>query len=169
VGPRELVATLRHHGTRAWGLPGDAAACEPVPTDVDADWNGITVCMHLRDYQATTASMVAELPRDGHAPMRAWVALGSPCVSVYMPVFPPDGVPYELADTGTWKRFAALRDRAEADPDALAPIRAVLADVETELWARGDEAYATGSPAARDDAVRAAWAPIEAALVRLGV
>ncbi len=93
-GPRDLVATLRDHGSGPWGAPGAAPdECSPVPTEVDADWNGVTVCMHLRGYQATTASMVAELPTDPEAPLRAWVALGSPCVSVYVPVLPSPGSP----------------------------------------------------------------------------
>jgi len=92
VGPRDMVATLRHHGDGAWGAPGSASSVtSPVPTGVDDDWNGVTVCMHLRDYQATTASMVAELPTDPDAILRAWVAIGSPCASVYVPVFPPFG------------------------------------------------------------------------------
>jgi hypothetical protein len=169
VGPGELVATLRHHGTVPWGAPGDDGSCEPLPGDVDAAWNGITVCMHLRNYQATTASMVAELPSDTEAPMRAWVALGSPCVSVYVPVFPPRLSPRELAEPGTWARFAALRDRVEARPDSLAPTRTALAGVEAELWHAADDAYATGSGARLDRAVTSAWAPVDAALRRLGV
>jgi secernin len=170
VGPREMVATLRHHGTVAWGAPGrDDEMCEPVPGDVDAEWNGITVCMHLRDYQATTASMVAELPADTEEPMRAWVALGSPCVSIYIPVFPPALAPSELAAPECWVRFAALRDRVEADPGALAPTRAALAGVEADLWDAADDAYATGSEARLERAVTNAWAPVDAALHRLGV
>ncbi len=110
VGPRDLVAALRHHGDVPWGAPGsDPSVCSPVPTGVDEDWNGVTVCMHLRDYQATTASMVAELPADPDATMRAWVALGSPCASVYVPVFPPLGVPAEL---GTDRDVGAVRQAA---------------------------------------------------------
>ncbi len=109
AGPAELVATLRHHGHAAWGAPGsDARITSPVPTGVDEDWNGVTVCMHLADYQATTASMVAWLPRDPEEVLQAWVALGSPCASVYVPVFPPFAVPSELGDPATWQRFATL-------------------------------------------------------------
>jgi secernin len=170
VGPRAMVATLRHHGTGAWGAPGDEESTpDPVPVDVDSEWNGITVCMHLRDYQATTASMVTELPRDSEAPMRAWVALGSPCVSVYVPVFPPALIPVELASPATWARFAALRDRVEVDPDALAPTRTALADVEDQLWHAADDAYATGSHARLERSVASSWAPVDAALTRLGV
>ena len=115
--------------------------------------------MHLRDYQATTASIVADLPSDPDAPLRAWVALGSPCASVYVPVFPPFGVPAELGDTETWKRFAALRDRVEADPDALEPIRARFAPVEAELWARADARSPVTTPPRSTSSSRGAWAP----------
>ena len=136
-GPRDLVATLRDHGAGPWGAPGGAPdRWSPVPAGVDADWNGVTVCMHLRDYQATTASMVAELPADPDAPLRAWVALGSPCASIYVPVFPPARVPAELGCSDTWLRFATFRDRVEATPEALDPIRARFAGVEAELWDR---------------------------------
>lgn len=168
-GPRELVATLRHHGDGPWGAPGRSPSCSPVPTGVDEDWNGITVCMHLRDYQATTASMVAELPADAHAPLRAWVALGSPCSSVYIPVFPPRLTPTELARPETWSRFAALRDRAEADGAVLPSVRDELSGVEAELWERADVAYATGTPTALEQFVASSWAPVDAALRRLGV
>jgi hypothetical protein len=131
------------------------------------DAEGFSVCMHLRGYQATAASMICELPSDGDAPTRAWVTSGSPCVSVFLPVFPPDGVPTELADEHTWKRFLGLRDRVEGDAAALAEIRAVLAPVESDLW---DEADAV----AHDRRERAAfvarsWSPVDRALVELGV
>ncbi|MGZ6993885.1 MAG: hypothetical protein ACXVIM_01655 [Acidimicrobiia bacterium] len=169
-GARELVGTLRHHGGQAWGAPGSApTAPSPVPTGVDDDWNGITVCMHLRDYQATTASMVAELPADPDATLRAWVGLGSPCASVYVPVFPPLRVPPELGKPETWLRFAALRDRVETMPDALERVRAHLAGVEAELWERADLAVASGTPNALDEFVASSWAPVETALRALDV
>lgn len=169
-GPREMVATLRHHGDITWGAPGSSSdLTSPVPTGVDDNWNGVTVCMHLLDYQATTASMVAELPQDPDAIRRAWVALGSPCASIYVPVFPPFGVPSELGRPDTWRRFAALRDRVEADPDALGAVRARLAPVEDELWDRADRAVASGISAQLDELVGTAWTPVEAALTELGV
>jgi secernin len=169
-GPRDMVATLRSHGDAAWGAPGSGSLeISPVPTEVDAHWNGVTVCMHLRDYQATTASIVAELPTDPDATVRAWVALGSPCASVYVPVFPPFGVPAELSRPDTWRRFAALRDRVEAVPDALEAVRSRLAPVEDELWARADHAAAARHSGPVEEFVHSAWAPVETALTRLGV
>jgi secernin len=169
IGPADLVATMRDHGDGPWGTPGGTLRTSPVPTGVDAEWNGVTVCMHVRDYQATTASMVADLPVDAEAPLRAWVALGSPCASVYVPVFPPGRAPAALAAPATWTRFAALARRVEADPDALDQVRAVLAPVEAELWDAADHAAKRGTAAALDQCTADVWAPVDDALTRLGV
>ena len=72
---------------------------------------------------ATASSMVAALPTDPSAPLRAWVAPGSPCVSVYLPVFPPQegrsgAVAVELADEGAWRQVDVLRRRCEDDAAA---------------------------------------------------
>jgi hypothetical protein len=167
-GPRDIVATLRHHGDRAWGRPGDDPDdVSPVPREVHSDGTGVTVCMHIPGYQATAASMVAELPVAADEPARAWIALGNPCSSVYVPVFPPDDVPAPLADPATWARFAALRDRVERDPDALAEVRAVLGPVEAELWDTAEAATASGQAAPRTAAVRGAWPLVDAALRKL--
>jgi hypothetical protein len=123
--------------------------------------------MHLRDYQATAASMICELSRDDDTPMRAWVASGSPCVSVYVPVFPPDGVPIELAEERTWNRFLALRQRVEGDDAALAEVRSELAPVESALWAEADAV--AGDADARTAFVARAWDPVDHALSNLGV
>lgn len=163
--PADLVATLRDHGGEHWGRPGDdPALAVPPPAEVQPDFTGVTVCMHVRDYQATTASMVCELPAAPEAPLRAWVALGSPCVSVYVPVFPPAAVPPSWADPATWERFRQLRDRVEADRDELAAIRAVLGPIEAQLW---EEADAVASdPDARARFALDVWPRVEAALGR---
>jgi secernin len=164
----DVVATLRHHGERAWGAPGrDPAAASPPPTDVQDDWRGVTVCMHVRGAQVTNASIVAELPGDSSAPLRAWIALGSPCVSVYVPAFPPAGVAPELADPASWARFAELRDRVERDGDELGEIRAVLAPIETELWEEADDSAT--DPDRRARFTGGAWRRVENGLTKLGV
>jgi hypothetical protein len=111
--------------------------------------------MHVRGYQVTTASMVAELPRDAGTPVRAWIALGSPCVGVYVPVFPTSDVPAELSNPETWARFARLRDRAEGagGTEELAEIRSVLGPVESDLWEEADETGASGDWRRIDDAL----------------
>jgi len=168
--PADLAATLRHHGERPWGAPGrDPTDCSPPPKGVDADLHGFTVCFHVNEpgfiVETTTSSMIAALPT-GAAPLRAWVALGTPCAGIYVPVFPPDVVPPALAHPATWSRFAALRDRVEETPAALAGVRAVLGPLETELWQRADAAAA--DPATQLTCVTEAWRAVDAALVRLG-
>jgi dipeptidase len=102
--------------------------------------------------------MVAELPADPGRPARAWVALGSPCVSVYVPIplivspgngpaSSPVALPSVVTDAGTWWRFAAVRHAVGSDAEALGTVRAELSVLEDALW---DEADAL-------DASRAAW------------
>lgn len=169
VTARDLVATMREHGTGPWGAPGSGAAgVVPPPTEVDAEWRGVTVCMHLRGYQSTTASMICELPSSPEAPLRVWTALGSPCAAVYVPAFPPS-LPVELADPAQWARFAALRDRVEADGGTLDAIREVLAPVEDALWDEADELARDANPEQCAAFASRCWTPVDAALSRLGV
>jgi secernin len=140
------AAHLRDHGSGPWGAPGIPGPVVPPPAGVGRDFSGVTVCMHVRDLSVTAASMIAELPSalaDG-APLRVYVAAGSPCASIYVPAFPgtvngpPPCVPVELSDQALWHAADAVRRRVEADPDALAEARAVLQPVEDELWAEAD-------------------------------
>jgi secernin len=163
--PADLVSTLRHHGEQMWGHPERVGAVSPPPAgDGDEAWS---VCLHLPDLGlATTASLVAELPADPGTPLRVWAALGSPCASIYVPLFPPVSPPM-LADPQTWGRFARLRDRVESDPAALAEIRGELAPVETQLWVDAD---AAGRDEERQQVVvDASSAAVDAALDRLSV
>jgi dipeptidase len=147
--PAATAAHLRDHGRGPWGEPGARAGSRPVPPParVGEDLSGVTVCMHVRDVVVTTASMIAELPHEAGrgAPLRAWVAAGSPCVSIYVPSFPraaagpPPFVPLELSGEELWHAADRLRRRVETDPSALAGVRAALDPVEDELWAEADE------------------------------
>jgi hypothetical protein len=111
--------------------------------------------------------MVAELPEDPDAPLRAWVALGSPCASVFVPVFPPVAVPAEMSRADSWARFAALRNRVEGDADALADVRAVLSPIEAGLW---EDADAVAAERRRHTAFAAStWERVDAGLAKLGV
>ena len=185
--PAEAVAMLRDHGTGPWGAPGAPVEASPPgpPDDVHADWSGVTVCMHVRGYQCTTASMVADLPASGDGPLRVWASLGTPCAGVFLPVAvfgdratgvraldrapgPWAVVPAGLGDAEAWRSFSALSRRVEAlggeGADALAATRAVLAPVEAAAWDDADALWAAGaSPEAWqaaatrwDQAVRAA-------------
>jgi secernin len=169
--PGRLAAHLRDHGSGPWGAPaGGGAVVPPPPPPALPDGTGVSICLHARGYMATAASMVAELPADPAAPLRAWVALGSPCASVFVPVFPPEGVAPAFAEEATWRRFAALRDRVEADGAALEVIRAVLGPLEAALWSAADELAATGAaadPVRRRSFAQTAWAEVDAALASL--
>ncbi len=185
----DLAGVLRDHGGRPWGRPGDdAGMIAPLPPPViDRSGTGVSVCMHLRHVQATTAAMVASLPRDPAEPVRVWVALGSPCTSVFVPAMPfgaGGGVPPELGDEATWQRFRALRDRVEAARDnssddserELTTIRRTLGPVEARLWADADRAAACGSSDSAvdgpsDSAVDGPgdWAAVDAGLAALDV
>ena len=63
----DVVATLRDHGNGPWGAPGRRRRRRrrsPLPDAHAAPTTEhVTVCMHVRGYQATTASLVVELPR----------------------------------------------------------------------------------------------------------
>jgi secernin len=158
VSARTIAATMRDHGNTFGELPGD----------IGEDWSGFTVCMHRREVPAqTTASMIVNLPL-GDAPLRVWTCLGNPCLSVYVPAFPPAIAP-ELADPEQWKRFARLRDRVEAEPDEAREVRAVLAATEDLLWNAADAAVVSGDANARTWFARDAYHPVDQALRRLGV
>ena len=155
----DLARTLRSHG--------EGRGAGELPGGVGDDWSGYSVCMHRREsHSQTTASMITEL-RAG-APRRTWVCLGNPCVSVYVPCFGSAVAP-ELADEAQWRCFARLRDRVEATPGELAEVQEVLRPVETELWAEADAAYGAGEWAPLEAWAPAAFAPVDAALHRLGV
>ncbi|HEX5096787.1 MAG TPA: hypothetical protein VFX21_12260, partial [Acidimicrobiia bacterium] len=156
VDARALARTMRDHG--------EAPA---VPAEPGSDGRGVTVCLHVRGLQATTASMITELRDDG-APARVWLALGSPCVSVYVPAFLP-AVPVELAAEAQWFRFAQLRRRVEGWADALAAVQEVLAPVEAALWDEADELARSGDVSAMARFAKRAYEPVDAALQRLGV
>jgi hypothetical protein len=102
--------------------------------------------MHVRGVSVTAASMITELTpglADG-APLRVFVAPGSPCASIYVPAFPstaagpPPFVPFELSGEDLWRAADAVRLVVEDEPAALPAIREALTPVEDELWAEAD-------------------------------
>jgi dipeptidase len=141
---RAAGAHLRDHGTGPWGAPGSDGPVVPAPVEVGADGSGVTLCMHIRDFEATTASMVAALPVPGAGPGRAWVALGNPCASVFVPLAAPSpsapraSVPHALTQESTARRFAAVSRTAETDAASLEAVRAVFGAIEAELWDEAD-------------------------------
>ncbi|HET9611953.1 MAG TPA: hypothetical protein VFP06_20225 [Acidimicrobiales bacterium] len=179
--PADAAAALRDHGTGPWGAPGipgpdGEPPPPPPPATVGDDWSGVTVCMHVRDYQCTTASLVADLPGSPGTPPRLWASLGTPCCGVFLPVamLPgrPPVLPPVLGDPAAWRSFAALSRRVEAPGDrgaaALAAARAALAPVEAGAWQEADALWAAGAgPAAWRAAAARCDAAVRAALAAL--
>lgn len=142
--PRQVVGHLRDHGTGPWGEPGRVPehganpGPVPPPLETSADGKGITICMHTGGLLATTASMVAFLPQPAAGPLRSWVAVGSPCVSVYVPLFGMPDLSSGGVDARLWHANAELRRQVEADGDLLVDLRRELDPLEAELWAEAD-------------------------------
>jgi hypothetical protein len=138
--PRQPVATLVDPRLRASEA---VLAAGPVTVDdVTAHLrshtgdDGWTVCMHVPGVEATTASAVVELA-PGERPLGRWL-LGSPCTSVYVPVF----VGRALGEPVAWERLAGLGPEHRAALDALeASLAADAADDDAwgpEAWRRVD-------------------------------
>jgi secernin len=152
--PAATAAHLRDHGQGPWGAPGTSGPVDPpqpAEAAIEADAGVASVCMHVPGRRVTTASLIAVLPTDlgEGAPLRTYVALGSPCVSIYVPAFPrsvagpPPFVPFELSQEALWRAADVLRERVEADPGAIGAIREVLDPVEDELWFEADDIAGT--------------------------
>lgn len=75
---------------------------------------GWTVCMHVGAVEATTASLVTELPGADAGPLVPRFLLGSPCRSIYVPLRPGESV-----DLPGAARFAALTDEHRRPLDDL--------------------------------------------------
>lgn len=144
-GPREMAAALRDHGGARWGMPGAGRAPVGPPADQGPNGEGWTVCMHVRQLSTTTSSMIGWLDASGEH--RAWLALGAPCVSVFVPVSATTATPAGLADPDAWHRLARLRDLVDADPSRLGPIRDRLDPLESRLWDDADELADAGADA----------------------
>jgi hypothetical protein len=136
--PRQPVATLVDPRLRA-----SQAVLAAAPVTVDGVLahlrshtgdDGWTVCMHVDGVEATTASAVVELAPGGR-PLGRWL-LGSPCTSVYVPLF----VGRTIGDPVAWDRFAALGPEHRSAMDELeAGLAADVADDDAwgpEAWRR---------------------------------
>ena len=135
--PADAVAVLRSHGPVPWGDPvgrtrNDGEVVAP-PDDVRDDFSGISVCMHVRDYQRTTASLVTWLPADREERPRTVAALGSPCCSIFVPCG-TGWMPEVLGHAAPWAGVGGLAAAVEATPDALAEVGMGLDPVEDRIW-----------------------------------
>lgn len=175
VEPADLAAALRDHGTGPWGRPGSTSAAVPPPGRAfdPQTGDGVTVCMHLRDYQATTSAIVAALPVDEGGPVRVWVALGNPCASIFVPGFLPSAVPPAFGEVATARRFADVSRSVEATHGGarLEHVRAVLDPLEADLWQEADALVSRGDSSDTHASTRFAadaWSRVDAALAALG-
>jgi len=100
---------------------------------------GWTVCMHVDGFEATTASVIAELP-EGRRPI-ARFSLGWPCRSVFVPLL----VGHPLGDVLCHDDFARftlaereMLDRLEADLERDVLVAAAVDDPgwNAEAWGR---------------------------------
>ena len=141
--PRQPVTTLVNPR-----LACSTAAIASRPTTLRAltDWQkshvhhpdapGWSVCMHVLDRgheQRTTAAFIAELPGDAtkvRDDARMWVTLGSPCVSVRVPVV----VGEPLGEVPRWERFSALGPEHRERLDELETWLAAELQPATDAW-----------------------------------
>ncbi|HEX5504036.1 MAG TPA: C69 family dipeptidase [Thermomicrobiales bacterium] len=142
IGVEDMQALLRDH---------DGGDLPDGPRDLP------TICMHVAPGSGgeTAAALVAHLrpDRPRELAVTAWTAFGSPCLSVFRPVYPfAVGLPAELDRGGPtddpaspWWAFERLQ-RTVAQAPALAPLaRAALGDLEARFR---QEAAATEAEAA---------------------
>ncbi len=123
-----------------------------------------SLCMHAGELMGTTGSMIVAL--DAATPPVAWMALGNPCVSLYLPYYLEADVPAAVGRGGRepsadspWWAFHDLGVRVEADPDRFGvEVRAYWDALELEIAerARQIEARAVDLRARGDHAGRAA-------------
>ena len=92
--------------------------------------------MHVLDRgleQRTTAAFIAELPGDAtkvRDDARMWVTLGSPCVSVRVPVV----VGERLGEVPRWERFSALGPEHRERLDELETWLAAELQPASDAW-----------------------------------
>ncbi len=121
--PRTMMRILRDHG-------GDDLL---PPIDIARDRAPhCTICMHAEPVGTTTASMVAPLPVDRSGPWPVWIAFGSPCTGIFIPVYLAGVLPASMArggddgpagDPGSlWWRQRRLQAAVSVDVAARLPV-----------------------------------------------
>jgi secernin len=150
LGVPDMIAVLRDHGDR--DLP---TGPEPLPT----------ICMHANPAfeGETAASMVVSIRPDQPQLLTAtiWTAFGSPCLSVFRPVYPyAVGLPAPLSNGGAdydpaspWWIFEHLQRLVARAPGSAAFVRSAFAALEHEFFTEtaAAESWAEGHLAAGDE------------------
>jgi secernin len=121
----ELLAAEDHHDVaslrRLLRDHGEGGVAPPEGATPD-DERYFTLCMHSEPIGTTTASMIAELPRDRSVARPVQVGFGTPCTGIFLPVYLDAVLPPELArggelpsETSAWWVFERLRRAASSD------------------------------------------------------
>lgn len=143
IGRDDMIAVLRDHGA------GDVPmGPEPLPT----------ICMHANPAfdGETAAGMVAVLRPERPKLLTAtvWTAFGSPCLSIFRPVYPSAvGLPPEVSiggpeqdDSSPWWVFERLQRLVARAPGSAPVVRAAFEPVQQAIF---DDASAAEADAAR--------------------
>lgn len=149
-----MLNVLRDHDGRSLPTRG-----EPLPT----------LCMHARPgfTGETAAAMVAHLRRGRPRELTAtvWTAFGSPCLSLFRPVYPfAVGLPGILdvgastyASVSPWWVFERLQRLVAIEPDLAPEVRERFAAVQRSFYAEADAAESAAAElldaGRRDDAL----------------
>jgi dipeptidase len=140
---REL---LRDHGE-------DGALWRAVQATPD-DEAFFTLCAHSAPVHVTTASLVTALPATCPGPWPVWISFGTPCTSIFLPVYLDGVLPASLArgghpTDGAWSRFQRLHDAVAVDPVRRAGrVREGFAALEQEIESERLEAERRAQAAA---------------------
>ncbi len=153
IALEDVFALLRSHGAEEqsadWRPPADGEAL---------------ICMHAGrpEHSETAAAMVAELPKGKlqGSPYLLWVALASPCLSSFVPVWQDSGQPEGWAqplvganhgaNQDAWWSMEAMQRRIEQDYGRLAgPPQAIFAALEAETLAAVRALAPDANPAER--------------------
>jgi dipeptidase len=118
VDAAQLRGWLRDH----YGRVDPRAGVTP------ADPEYFSICMHADPVGTTTASVVAELRSEPKQTLY-WACLGSPCVSVFFPIFLDVALPPVLtegsesdSDRSAWWQFHRLLERVEQSWEERLPL-----------------------------------------------
>jgi secernin len=111
----------------------------PPPKLVTPFGEGITVCMHVKDFQLTQASMVCYLPKAPHLNPKAFFALANPCSSIFLPAMVPKFVPRVLSERETWRTFYTISRLTEQNDQAYYEVTSRLNALEATLISQSIE------------------------------
>ncbi len=122
-----------------------------------ADERYFTLCAHSEPVHWTTASLVAELLVNRSAPWPVWIAFGTPCTGIFLPVYLDGVIPAALARGGeqpesdsAWWCFWQLAQAADADPARHTPVlRGAWAELEATIEAERAEVESAAGRACR--------------------